>query len=146
MSEPSRAVFLSYASEDAEVAARIADALTAAGIEVWLDKSELRGGDRWDRKIRQQIRDCALFMPVVSAHTEARREGYFRREWRLAADRLLDMDDDVAFLVPVVVDVTPEKGARAGSLPRGTLDAAPEWRGDPRVCEPGGGAARRASC
>ena len=48
-------MFLSYASEAAEAAARIADALRAAGIEVWFDKSELRGGDAWDRQIRRQI-------------------------------------------------------------------------------------------
>jgi hypothetical protein len=40
----SNAVFLSYASEDAETAVRIATALRAAGVEVWFDKSELRGG------------------------------------------------------------------------------------------------------
>ena len=35
MSEPNKAVFLSYASQDAEAAARICKALRAAGIEVW---------------------------------------------------------------------------------------------------------------
>jgi hypothetical protein len=75
------AVFLSYASEDAAAAERIATALRAAGIEVWFDKSELRGGDAWDRQIRKQIRDCALFIPVISEKTQARLEGYFRLEW-----------------------------------------------------------------
>src|SRR5262245_22409697 len=37
-------VFLSYASQEAEAAQSICDALRAAGIEVWFDKSELRGG------------------------------------------------------------------------------------------------------
>ena len=55
MTEPSRAVFLSYASQDAEAARRIGEGLRAAGIEVWLDQSELRGGDAWDQKIRRQI-------------------------------------------------------------------------------------------
>ena len=45
-------------------------------------------------------------MPVISAQTEARREGYFRREWRLAVDRSHDMADDVMFLLPVVIDGT----------------------------------------
>jgi hypothetical protein len=40
-----RAVFLSYASEDAEAAQRICAALRAGGLEVWFDQSELRGGD-----------------------------------------------------------------------------------------------------
>jgi len=63
------AVFLSYASQDAAAAQRICEALRAAGIEVWFDQSELRGGDVWDQKIRSEIRDCAIFMPVISANT-----------------------------------------------------------------------------
>jgi TolB-like protein/Tfp pilus assembly protein PilF len=104
-------VFISYASEDAAAAQRLSAALQAAGIAVWFDQSELRGGDAWDQHIRQRIHDCALFIPVISAHSEARREGYFRREWRLAADRTLDMSDRTAFLLPVVIDATPEKVA-----------------------------------
>jgi hypothetical protein len=73
-----RAVFISYASEDATAAQRICGALGAAGIEVWFDKSELRGGDAWDQSIRRQIKNCALFIPVVSRHTHERAEGYFR--------------------------------------------------------------------
>lgn len=111
MTEPSRAVFLSYASQDAEPAQRICEALRAAGIEVWFDKSELRGGDAWDRKIREQIRDCHLFVPVISANTEHREEGYFRREWRLAVERAGDMAHRRAFLVPVVIDGTSERAA-----------------------------------
>ena len=66
------AVFLSYASQDADAAQRICEALRAAGLEVWFDQSELRGGDAWDQKIRRELHDCALFMPVISAHTAAR--------------------------------------------------------------------------
>jgi adenylate cyclase len=111
MTEPSHAVFVSYASQDAEAAQKICEALRAAGIEVWFDQSELRGGDAWDRKIRQQVHDCRLFIAVISAHTEARDEGYFRREWKLAVDRTHDMAEGKAFLVPVVIDSTTERGA-----------------------------------
>ena len=111
MSEPNKAVFLSYASQDIEAARRICDALRTAGIEVWFDQSELRGGDAWDYKIRQQVRDCALFVPIISANTECRTEGYFRREWRLAVDRTHDMSDRVPFLVPVVIDDMKDKGS-----------------------------------
>ncbi|MBI5771559.1 MAG: toll/interleukin-1 receptor domain-containing protein, partial [Verrucomicrobia bacterium] len=47
-----RAVFLSYASQDGEAVRRIAEALRGAGVEVWFDLDELRGGDEWDRKIK----------------------------------------------------------------------------------------------
>jgi TolB-like protein/Flp pilus assembly protein TadD len=105
------AVFLSYASEDANAAERIASALRSGGIEVWFDKSELRGGDAWDRQIREQIHHCRLFIAVISANSERRDEGYFRREWSLAADRTRDIAHKRAFLVPVVIDGTPERGA-----------------------------------
>ena len=54
MSEAGKAVFLSYASQDAEAARHICDALRAAGVEVWFDQNELTGGDAWDAKIRKQ--------------------------------------------------------------------------------------------
>ena len=111
MTGDSKAVFLSYASEDSDSVARIADALKGAGIEVWFDKSELRGGDAWDRRIREQIHDCRLFAPIISASTEARPEGYFRREWKLAVDRTHDMSERMAFLVPIVIDGIPEARA-----------------------------------
>jgi TolB-like protein len=112
MSVPSGAVFLSYASQDAEAAARICEALRAAGIEVWLDQSDLRGGDAWDRRIRKQIHGCALFVPVISANTQMRLEGYFRLEWRLAVERTHLMADDTPFLIPVVIDGTTDATAR----------------------------------
>lgn len=105
-------VFLSYASEDREAARLIKDALPAFGIEVWYDESDLGGGELWDQKIRRQIRECDYFMPLVSARTEARHEGYFRREWRLAVERTLDMADDHPFLLPIVIDATDQAGAR----------------------------------
>jgi TolB-like protein/Flp pilus assembly protein TadD len=94
-----------------EAAERIATALRTAGVEVWFDKSELQGGDAWDQKIRDKIRDCALFIPIVSQHTQERLEGYFRREWKLAVERTHDMAQQKAFLVPVVVDRTGDRGA-----------------------------------
>jgi TolB-like protein len=103
-----RAVFLSYASQDAEAARRICDALRAAGIEVWFDQSELRGGEAWDQKIRREIRDCALFMPIVSSNTASRPEGYFRLEWAVADQRTQMMARNKVFIVPVCVDATPE--------------------------------------
>jgi TolB-like protein/Tfp pilus assembly protein PilF len=102
-------VFLSYASQDAQAAQRICEALRAAGIEVWFDRSELRGGDAWDQSIRRQIKNCALFIPVVSRHTHERAEGYFRLEWKLAVDRSHLMTATKAFLLPVVIDNTPEE-------------------------------------
>jgi TolB-like protein len=133
VTESKNAIFLSYASEDRAPAQRLCAILRAAGIEVWFDQSELRGGDAWDQKIRREIRDCALFIPVISANTQARLEGYFRREWKLAAARTHDMADDKPFLVPVVIDSTIDQNARVPeqfrvvqwtSIPNGEISAA----------------------
>ena len=45
-----KAVFLSCASQDTEAARKTGEALRAAGVEVWFDQSELRGGDAWDSR------------------------------------------------------------------------------------------------
>jgi hypothetical protein len=151
MSESPRAIFLSYASQDAEAARRVCEALQQAGLEVWFDQSELRGGDAWDASIRRQIRDCALFVALISANTDARSEGYYRREWNLAVHRMLDMAEDQPFLVPVVIDDTTEAAARVPDrfrerqwtrLPGGTAPPAFVERMTRLIA---GGQARRAA-
>jgi len=109
---PRPSIFLSYASADRAAARALRDTLAEGGLDVWLDEEELAGGEAWDAKIRNQIRTCTYFMPIISATTEVRREGYFRREWRFAVERTLDLADDVMFLVPVVIDGTRDHGAR----------------------------------
>jgi TolB-like protein len=133
VTEPSHAVFISYASQDAEAAQKICEALRAAEIEVWFDQSELRGGDAWDTSIRKQIKTCALFIPVISHTTHDRVEGYFRLEWKLAVDRSHLIAADQAFLLPVVIDDTRDDDERVperfrdvqwSRLPGGVTSAA----------------------
>ncbi|MSU49414.1 MAG: TIR domain-containing protein [Opitutus sp.] len=111
MSESTKAVFLSYASQDVAAALRICATLRAAGVEVWFDQDALVGGDAWDQKIRGQVSACALFVPVISANTQARKEGYFRLEWHLAEQRSLLIAKGEPFIVPVTIDATSERGA-----------------------------------
>ena len=107
-----KAVFLSYASQDAEAAKRICEALRAAGVEVWFDSDGgLEHGDEWDAKIRRQIKECVLFLPLISANTQAREEGYFRIEWELAAERAMGIASGTAFVLPIVIDDTREPAA-----------------------------------
>jgi len=111
MSDSSHAIFLSYARDDAAAARRVAEALRASGLEVWFDENELRGGDAWDVKIRRQIDECTLFVPLISEHTEARAKGYFRLEWKLAVEQTHLLAEGVPFIAPVVIDGTHESGA-----------------------------------
>lgn len=104
-------MFISYARDDIAAAQRTAEALRSNGVEVWFDLNELRGGDAWDQKIRKQIKACTLFLPIISARTQERSEGYFRLEWKLAVERTHLMAEGVPFLVPLVVDETSDSGA-----------------------------------
>jgi hypothetical protein len=105
---PDGAIFISYAREDLAVVRALKEALEEAGFTVWFDFDRLGAGDTFDPKIQSNIRRCSLFLPVLSRGTEARTEGFFRREWRYALDRDLDIDPGTAFIVPVAIDDTPE--------------------------------------
>lgn len=56
--------------------------------------------------IRNNIARCSYFVPVVSATTQRRLEGYFRREWSYAIDRARNMADGTLFILPATIDGT----------------------------------------
>jgi len=103
---PDNAVFISYAREDLPAVQQIKAGLDAAGITTWFDLDRLEVGDDYDRKIRGNIARCSYFIPVVSASTQRRLEGYFRREWSYAMDRVRNMADGALFILPVSIDAT----------------------------------------
>ncbi len=108
---PEHAVFISYAREDLPAVQRLKAALDAAGIVTWFDLDRLESGDDYDRKIRGNIARCSFFLPVISATTQRRHEGYFRREWSYAVDRTRGMADGAVFILPVSLDGTSEADA-----------------------------------
>ena len=76
-----------------------------------------------DHHIRNRIRDCALFVPIISSHTQSRPEGYFRLEWDLAEQRSHMITRSKAFIVPVCIDQTSEARAEVPELvPQGSVD------------------------
>jgi hypothetical protein len=108
---PDNAIFISYAREDLAAVQRLKAAMDAAGLVTWFDLDRLEGGDEFDRKIRANIARCSYFVPIVSATTQRRLEGYFRREWSYAVDRSLNIADGAVFIMPVCIDDTPEAAA-----------------------------------
>lgn len=104
-------VFISYAKEDLPQVLNLKAAFDRAGVDAWLDKDRLEAGDLYDQKIRRFIKTCAVFVPVISRNTERRLEGYFRREWKLAAERAFGIAEQIPFVLPVVIDDTPEYSA-----------------------------------
>ncbi len=129
-------IFVSYAREDAASARRLAQAIAALGGDVWLDERRLEPGDRWEGEILEAIRRrVRLVVPVVSAHTERREEGYVFKEWNEAVERARGIPRR-RFVVPVAVDAVgadvgrlvnvPEafRAVNFGQAPAGEPDAA----------------------
>lgn len=102
------AIFLSYAREDLEAAQALRQALEDAGMDVWFDKTALRGGDDFEDKIFRAIRGCCLFVPVISRHTLDEDYRYFRQEWTQASKLLDGLPPNRRFLFPVAIDGTSE--------------------------------------
>lgn len=107
------AVFLSYASEDKISAEKIKSALEAVGIDVFFDRDDLQVGNDWEAKLRRTIRECSLFMPIISRRTLVPGRRFFRVEWNLAVDeaQMASFSDEEAFLLPVVIDDTTSNEA-----------------------------------
>jgi hypothetical protein len=104
------AILISYTHEDLAAALRLRDYLEneAAIDDVWIDHQRLEAGDDRDHQIRRNIKNCSYFMPLISASSTRRLDGYFRREWAQAAERAMGFADSVPFILPVVIDDTPE--------------------------------------
>jgi hypothetical protein len=97
-------IFISYMREDADAAGRLCDAITSLGGDVWLDVRRISPGDAWEQDVLTRIRRTVrLFVPVISANTEAAEEGYVFREWREAVNRSGSIMGR-RFIVPVVID------------------------------------------
>jgi hypothetical protein len=97
-------IFISYSSTDIGAAKKLFAALQDIGGDVaWFDKTALRPGDDWEQHILGAIQRCGLFLPLLSANTEQRSEGYFRREWDEAAERSRRIQGR-KFIFPIAID------------------------------------------
>lgn len=60
-------VFLNYASEDRERAVWLHEKLVEAGlVEVWLDRQEIEGGERWKKEIDNGLRRTTLLLALLT--------------------------------------------------------------------------------
>lgn len=97
-------IFISYSSDDTGAAKKLfADLQKIGGDVAWFDKTALKPGDNWDQHLRSAVQRCGLFLPLLSANTEQRTEGYFRLEWSEAAERSKRIQGR-KFIFPIVID------------------------------------------
>jgi hypothetical protein len=103
-------IFISYASEDRRAAFEIADELTKAGLEVWIDR-RLKPGDDFRDIIEGNIRLSSAFVGIISANTQddSGQGRWFRKEREQAVSKAgFYYGTDRRYLFPVVVDTTPD--------------------------------------
>jgi hypothetical protein len=107
---PEHPIFMSYASEDRPHAARLAGALRAAGIPVWIDRpvgydeAGLQGGMEWQTEIAARIQKASVFTPVLSRRVQTQEHRYFRKEWDQAIEVGKGAPPNRHFIVPVCFD------------------------------------------
>ena len=100
-------VFVSYASEDRALAARLFAALQQQGFAPWFDRDALRGGERWDEVIEGQLHDAEYVLVLETAALAGKRVGYVNKE--IAAAREQAKSYRGSFLIPLLGDdLAPE--------------------------------------
>jgi TIR domain/SIR2-like domain len=128
-------IFVSYASDDLEVARYVVNQLQSAGCLVWFDKEQIQPGENWDDVLRDAVEQrCGLFVSIMSDNSATRLEGYNLLERKLAAKRRERFADTTVFYLPLRVDegeplipMNEPRGTRALQAvrrPGGHLDVA----------------------
>lgn len=107
--EPKQKVFICHATENSAQAREVFEALSAAGLEPWLDQENLRGGDRWDSLIEATIQEVDFVVVLNSrallAKGAHRHGSYVIKEINVA---LRAMDYRLAeFIIPAKIDDAP---------------------------------------
>jgi len=100
--EPPPTVFLCHCSEDADDVEDIGMQLQQSGINIWLDRQHLRGGDRWDQIIPKVIGEQVHYFVVLETPAmQGRTESYFYREINAALKRQEGFRLGMKFIFPV---------------------------------------------
>src|SRR5688572_27920076 len=77
-------IFTSYSRRDTETVDTIVGKMTQAGINVWLDRADIKAGNTWRVQIVQAIDTCAAFVLMLSPNSAA--SDNVRREIDLSLD------------------------------------------------------------
>ena len=97
-------IFLSYASEDRPAVDSLRQQLEAAGVDVWFDRKALEAGDDYEAKIKRNIENASLFVPILSRNTLTTRRRFFRIEWDHAEKIAVQVSVNQRYILPVVID------------------------------------------
>ena len=97
-------IFLCHASEDKDATLELYNELRAHGLNPWIDKEGIRGGDDWNRLLERTIRDVDYFVVVQSEALKSKTVGYVNKEIKLALERQQEYRFGIKFIIPVKID------------------------------------------
>jgi hypothetical protein len=95
---------MSYLREDQSTVDRLVATLRDAGVQVWLDREQIKPGYRWQAAISAAIADGAMFVACFSSNYVKRATTYVNEELTLAIDELRKRPVDRAWFIPVLLD------------------------------------------
>ncbi len=98
-SGPRPRVFISYAREDSDLAAKVFDALQKSGFEPWFDKESLTGGDLWNERIQEELDATDFTLVLYTPALCTKIDSYVNKEINLARQRALYVRG--SFLIPL---------------------------------------------
>ena len=93
-------VFISYSSKDREFVDRLAFALVAKRIKIWLDKWEMHPGDSLIDKIQDGLTESGYLLVVLS-------ENSVESEWckkELNSGLMREIEEKKVHVIPIVID------------------------------------------
>ena len=99
-------VFISYAREDSEIAKKLYDDLSQAGVELWFDRESLAPGQDWQLEIEKAIKESTFFLALISSKSTTKR-GFAQKELKRVLDILDERPEGDVFIIPVRVDDCP---------------------------------------
>lgn len=97
-------VFICHANEDKDYAALLFKKLKEAGLNPWLDKENLRGGDDWNSRIEKTLKSVDYFVVLQSNSLSKKYEGFVNREIYTALDRQKNFRKFIRFIIPVKIE------------------------------------------
>lgn len=104
-SDEAKHVFVSYVREDMAQVDKLCEALDAAQLPYWRDRTSLAPGDHWKQKIRDAIRSGALvFLACFSEQSRAKSKSYMNEEITLAVEEFRLLSPAATWLIPVRFD------------------------------------------
>ena len=98
--------FLCHCSEDAEAVAALSARLQRLGVNTWVDRQDLRGGDHWDRLLGKAINEWVDYFVVLETPAMLRRtESYYYKEIDHALERARGFRRGARFIFPAQLEI-----------------------------------------